>query len=772
MNIYQTIHNLLPVHLQDNKEMLKIFNIFCELYNETYEYSEDTINTLLVNKLYEKFESSKEQRYSVARQKIMKSFLNEFFNVVELAQHDDKMFNKMKSIYEKLGLPMQTIDYIEALMNVLKDENIIALKSFNYLKGKLSGYLYVFDLMEKTKIQGINLDGFLRLLEGSEKNPKEPFYYRVETSMYREVYNALVHPLVHPIGFGYAVSTILEFFLEDFFSSGVRSKLLELKIKCLLEDGTYEEFDLMEMYNIESFFETELNNKKRFSVTFTTKEEPIETRKIISNYDNSIVEYSLDNLKLYDVSLRSDLDGVLNVEYDNEGNLVKATYNQFFINRKKFTSIYWRIKGDLDNTLYTTDIKIDINSLKKVPDTTYVEGIDITPEMLMELTRDEILGSTYKVWSRSCGLEYKIQYEYYSTMSDDLRFVVYKTMWEFWNRRMPLDKGKYYVSAYNYRSHPKFWQPVIDEFYFGNDAPSIYNWDYRNHPHLPEINDLGWDSSKWIFEIRPYDIQVPNVYNSEQRSSAHFYNAAAEFYPAWESFWDIQQHDVSGWNITCPERVCLIGGHDYKERHILHEIGEPKKFIGICNQIPCRWERGDKFPTIREDLNEPSINSEATLTDDNTQEKFLVPINMVWIFSAFEFLDKMFPHLSDETKHTQISKFKGTRDEKIRCFIGGHIHENEYRPEHYHIHKVGEKDKVIGHCMCSYTIEGDAFKSLLDILDDFDVGVERSGQNEDFIDRYNKPITDGTSSIFSYAALSDNYYIRSTPKEQFDILIE
>ena len=763
MKLYDTIVNLLPPNISSDKHMMRLFGIFCDLYDETYQYSQDAINAILIDKLVLKFEMTKQRRYSLARKRILRVFLNEFFEVVEKAQQNDELYQKMADLYDRMNLPFYNVDFIDSISSILKEENIISLKNFNYLKGKLSGYLYVFDIIEKSKIQGVNLNGFLRLIEGTEKDPKQPFYYRVETSMFKECYYSLVHPLVHPIGFGWAVLTILEFYFEDFFSSGVRTKLLELKIKCLLENGEYEVFDLMEMYNIENFKEEELNGKKRLFCEFTTKEKPIERRKIVSNFDNSIVEYSLDDLKLYDISLKNELDGRLSTTYDENGALISATYNQFFINRKKFTTIYWRIQGDVDETVYSTDINIDINSLKKVPDDTIVEGVEITPEMLIELCKQEVLGRTYKIWSRSCGMEWKIEYEYYSTMSDDLRFIVHKTMWDFWCRRMKLERGKFYIAAYNHRNSKKFWQPVIDEFYFGAEAPSIYASDYRNHPELPTIDDLGWKTGQWMFEELPYDREVPYTDGMVRNHTAIINHPEAEFYPAWEAFHGTEIHDVSGWNVVCPQGLCLIGGHTYKDKDINHIIGEPKKYIGTCNQIPCRWERGDKLPAIDDEM--VGIDESGfALVDDNDNEQHFLPFEIFWYDLILNLLEKAFPNMRGEMKWNISSRFLGYREEKLRCYIGGHYHDNELCPKdnnHYHFHFIGEKNKFIGDCKCEYPIEGEVFKELMDIEDIIDISTpvgdgDSEGKKLIISDTYNTK-NDMIDAVAQQFGLSDEY---------------
>ena len=239
LTYYEEFIDLLPDEVKESEDFQRLIKIFFELLEEPADISVNTTQVRLVDSLFEKFSKTKEIRYSDTRSTILKTALNEMFWTLDDASKSKDLYDKLAELYKKLGISTQSIDMVKKIDQILTDQNIIVNKSFNYNKGKYTGYLYIFDLIEKAQIQGLNTGGFLKLIEGTDLDPKEPFNYRVETSLYKETYEQTIHPMVHPIGFGYVVRTILEFAFEDYFSSKAEITLEQAIIQCLQPDGSY-----------------------------------------------------------------------------------------------------------------------------------------------------------------------------------------------------------------------------------------------------------------------------------------------------------------------------------------------------------------------------------------------------------------------------------------------------------------------------------------------------------------------------------------------------
>lgn len=567
INFYDEFLDYLPQKVRNSSDFQKILKIFSKMIEEANDISEDVIQVKLVDDLYKKFLENKEQRYLDTRTTILKTALNEMFWTLNDANQSVVLYNKLRDLYKRLGYNTLSIDMIKKMGDVLTGENIIANKSFNYNKGKYSGYLYIFDLVEKAQIQGFNVGGFLKLLEGTESDPKQPFTYRVETSLFRETYEQTVHPMVHPIGFGYFIRTVLEFIFEDYFSSKEEKTLLEAKIRCLQPDGSYTELDLLKEYDLESFKEEKQGELKRFWVIVRDKITK-ERIKFVSDYDNSVKSYSLDNLEVTNIELVNSGEGILTIN-TKDNKVIDIDYNQYFINRKKFVEIKFNIDGDLDKKLYKTYIPIQPDDLKKVPGKNYLTAIKITPDDLFKYSLDEINGKTIKEYDRNCGFIYKIKTEYITTIKDQIWFEkdIHHDDWfsrrnkcsafdffvdrlEDWGKNPPeisipyiaqtglyvgmskadCDCVTYYVGLAHDECKNNKWMPVIDEYYVGQKSKR-YNPDYYNQP-LPEINDMNKYTDYWIYEQPVYDKIVSKT---EVKSTK--YEEGLEYKPAFEALY-------------------------------------------------------------------------------------------------------------------------------------------------------------------------------------------------------------------------------------------
>ena len=560
-NLYSEIIQFVPEAMREDPDFQRLIHLYCKVLEETFEYSNDVIQTKLVDSLMEKFSKTNDSRYTDFRQDILRVLLNELFYTIDDAENSGVLYNKLEEVYNRVGLSVSGLEIAKMLDRIITEQNIVASKSFNQNKGKYSGFVYINNLIDLA-ISGVEKteSNYFKLIEGTRDNPKEPFNYRVETSHYKETYEELVKPLVHPLGFGYVVSTMLFILLEDYFGLRLEQTLEYAEIRCLQQDGSYTTTNLLEKYELVSFNEyTKENGTNRFILRVR---DPLtnENLRFVGDYDNTLVLYGVDNLKIFDVQLRIPESGVFTPVLGDKGELLSLEYNQYFINRKKQVDFTFRVLGDSTNRVYTSYIPIDPDSLRRVDGQNYIEPITITADMLVEKSIEEVFGYTIEVYPMSCGIHYSIKKEYISTLKEELNLKYDFKTFDYFPRKNRVKKDWYLrkVESFidssiikdNYtdeeakevlrhlRYPDKGPLQYIDYNLVPEEGDLIQDADYRDYP-LPELNFLGKDTNYWLYEQPIYNqkinesIMSPDPYRYQDSTNID-YNPC----------WDIDTHNI------------------------------------------------------------------------------------------------------------------------------------------------------------------------------------------------------------------------------------
>ena len=560
-NLYSEIIQFVPEAMREDPDFQRLIHLYCKTLEETFEYSDDVIQTKLVDSLMEKFSKTNESRYADFRQDILRVLLNELFYTIDDAENSGVLYNKLEEVYNRVGLSVSGLEIAKMLDRIITEQNIVANKSFNQNKGKYSGFVYINNLIDLA-ISGVEKteSNYFKLIEGTRDNPKEPFNYRVETSHYKETYEELVKPLVHPLGFGYVVSTMLFILLEDYFGLRLEQTLEYAEIRCLQQDGSYTATNLLEKYELVSFNEyTKENGTNRFILRvrdLLTNE----NLRFVGDYDNTLVLYGVDNLKIFDVQLRIPESGIFTPVLGDKGELLSLEYNQYFINRKKQVDFTFRVLGDSTNKVYTSYIPIDPDSLRRVDGQNYIEPITITADMLVEKSIEEVFGYTIEVYPMSCGIHYSIKKEYISTLEEELKLKYDFKTFDYFPRKNRVKKDWYLRKVESFIDSSIIKDNYTDEEakevlrhlrypdkgplqYIGyNLVPEESDWrldaDYRDYP-LPELNFLGKDTNYWLYEQPIYNQRInesiisPDPYRFQDSSNID-YNPC----------WDIDTHNI------------------------------------------------------------------------------------------------------------------------------------------------------------------------------------------------------------------------------------
>ena len=560
-DLYSEIIQFVPEAMREDPDFQRLIHLYCKTLEETFEYSNDVIQTKLVDSLMEKFSKTNENRYTDFRQDILRVLLNELFYTIDDAENSGVLYNKLEEVYNRVGLSVSGLEIAKMLDRIITEQNIVANKSFNQNKGKYSGFVYINNLIDLA-ISGVEKteSNYFKLIEGTRDNPKEPFNYRVETSHYKETYEELVKPLVHPLGFGYVVSTMLFILLEDYFGLRLEQTLEYAEIRCLQQDGSYTTTNLLEKYELVSFNEyTKENGTNRFILRvrdLLTNE----NLRFVGDYDNTLVLYGVDNLKIFDVQLRIPESGIFTPVLGDKGELLSLEYNQYFINRKKQVDFTFRVLGDSTNRVYTSYIPIDPDSLRRVDGQNYIEPITITADMLVEKSIEEVFGYTIEVYPMSCGIHYSIKKEYISTLEEELKLKYDFKTFDYFPRKNRVKKDWYLrkVESFidssiikdNYtdeeakevlrhlRYPDKGPLQYIDYNLVPEEGDLLQDADYRDYP-LPELNFLGKDTNYWLYEQPIYNQRInesiisPDPYRYQDSTNID-YNPC----------WDIDIHNI------------------------------------------------------------------------------------------------------------------------------------------------------------------------------------------------------------------------------------
>ena len=561
IDLYSEIIQFVPEAMREDPDFQRLLHLYCKTLEETFEYSNDVIQTKLVDSLMEKFSKTNESRYTDFRQDILRVLLNELFYTIDDAENSGVLYNKLEEVYNRVGLSVSGLEIAKMLDRIITEQNIVANKSFNQNKGKYSGFVYINNLIDLA-ISGVEKteSNYFKLIEGTRDNPKEPFNYRIETSHYKETYEELVKPLVHPLGFGYVVSTMLFILLEDYFGLRLEQTLEYAEIRCLQQDGSYTTTNLLEKYELVSFNEyTKENGTNRFILRVR---DPLtnENLRFVGDYDNTLVLYGVDNLKIFDVQLRIPESGIFTPVLGDKGELLSLEYNQYFINRKKQVDFTFRVLGDSTNRVYTSYIPIDPDSLRRVDGQNYIEPITITADMLVEKSIEEVFGYTIEVYPMSCGIHYSIKKEYISTLEEELKLKYDFKTFDYFPRKNRVKKDWYLrkVESFidssiikdNYtdeeakevlrhlRYPDKGPLQYIDYNLVPEEGDLLQDADYRDYP-LPELNFLGKDTNYWLYEQPIYNQRInesiisPDPYRYQDSTNID-YNPC----------WDIDTHNI------------------------------------------------------------------------------------------------------------------------------------------------------------------------------------------------------------------------------------
>ena len=585
LSIFDELSYSLPPHIIDDDDFYQILKLFFDVLDEQYQFSLNILQTKMVDILYTKYKNNFKKSYYSKREEIFKLHMSEFFSTIENASKDTKFYEKITKTFNSLGIKSFDLKLNEKFNNFLNQEYIISNKNFNSYKGKFIAFIFVFNLISQANLQGFNSDGFIELIENKDEATKKqiPFSYNIESSLYKETFEAFVKPLTHPVGFGYSFTTVLKFLFEDYFFIKITKHLDKCVIKCLQPDGTYIETNILEnkILGFEEIVD-ENTGKKRFWVNYIDKNTN-ENIKLVLDYDKRIKFYSFDNIEIENLSLADEKQGLVFSKNKENGTLDYFDYHQYFINRQKIVKFKWYVFKNQEDKSYESWVDYEPDNFRVESGKTYNEKFTITAENILDSIKGEFNGRLFQILPETCSLEYDIRIEYESTIRESLSFENSYKWFDYvprvfgegcWTQSYLNGETIYYVGeAINPALEPDKWEPEVGEFFITDETPeSSIDKVYIGKSENPNKNPSTWETIVGEFSITDF-----SQFDEKDGMTKHFVgyseNDSLEP-PQWENFVG-DDIEISNLNIIKDDDSIYFVGRAENERF-----------------VPSVWEQG------------------------------------------------------------------------------------------------------------------------------------------------------------------------------------
>jgi hypothetical protein len=356
MNLKYIFDAITPENIKNIPVIQSAMDIFIQNLEKNSKVSKD------IRKIYE----SDNENVKIA---LIKTYLNSLYNVISKAQTNKVVKNKIDQFGET-NIPLMT-----PIHNILNEENSIVGKVQKQKTGTKIGIEYAYNLAKYLETGSQFADFNIEEVQ--------PFHFKTDGSLFKEMYEAVVKPLGHPIGFTYDYSQIVKDSINDFFQINIIYDFKAIEIRCF-STSTYDVFtnDLddtlikadfltrinpltnilfkeSEFYNqvtvnygktVLEFVDTTISNRGYRSLLFSDNTileqytNPIEVKyRTYSNYANDIPEYIkpyeshcslfLDYNTDYEFTYTDEIDlfdetlEITKIKENNNGNSGQQYYN-------------------------------------------------------------------------------------------------------------------------------------------------------------------------------------------------------------------------------------------------------------------------------------------------------------------------------------------------------------------------------------------------------------------------------------------------------------
>ncbi|MHB8097996.1 MAG: hypothetical protein ACYDD5_00190 [Sulfuricurvum sp.] len=461
---------IIPQSLQDNSTINSLLQIYFKENNQL-----DVSNPIDLLNLDFLTENVNKNTSNNIRTELIKIHLQEIYDTLDDIIDDVDVYNRFKQLYEQLGLSISDFQMAFEIEDTIMSEYISASRSFKTKKGNKTGFFFAYDLVNKTGIQKISTENHFKLLEGTHVNPKEPYTYRIETSLYKEIYHATVAPLAHPVGFEYIFTRLLYLILEDNYNYIEATELEELNIACYSYvngikvlnsiDGLSGIFGTFKSINTS----TNLRGEVRAVIDFFPKQaEALANEdhgiRLYKDYNGNLSIYNKQDdviveegpftgehllMELSDVELLDGTNGIMHPTFENKDILgvktrvfTSLSYKEYTIIDKPSFKVKFKIIGDKPDVWYTSTIILKDKSISL--DKKFFNKVYVTRKEILEGCTD-YNGRLIEDRGEGCQFSFKVNYVYKLAV-DDLKTETHlQSIEDIWARKHTFSDIGYWI---------------------------------------------------------------------------------------------------------------------------------------------------------------------------------------------------------------------------------------------------------------------------------------------------------------------------------------
>lgn len=159
------------------------------------------------------------------RENLLKIYLASLYSVISNVQTNKDITNKFT---DDEGIVLK-----KDIKDILNDEYFTSNKEYKQRVGTKLGIDYTYQLARYLQTNEFVESDF-------ELTELQPFHFKSEGTIYRELYENVVKPLSHPLGFTYIYNRLIRNTLVDLFGVKKSYVVNKLEVRCL--DGYYDVF--------------------------------------------------------------------------------------------------------------------------------------------------------------------------------------------------------------------------------------------------------------------------------------------------------------------------------------------------------------------------------------------------------------------------------------------------------------------------------------------------------------------------------------------------
>jgi len=440
-----TFDNITPQHLKDNKAIAGLLKLYNSLSQDTSDILENPLDILDTDFLISKFEETENVRFDDIRKELFKIHLQEIYQTFEEIGESEEIYKKFAGVYEALGISPDELKIVADIDKSINSEYLNAADSFKTKKGTIAGFFFVYDIINRAGIQAINDDAFFRLIEGTKENPRAPYEYTVETSLYREVFDRTVVPLAHPVGFNWNFIRLLFLMLEDYFGLEQIKALRDTRLTCFGEGKVIlnqQEIVDSKIYGTVKNFTITVDQNKREQVIIDYN--PLDGTegnglRLLRDFDSSITLFDRQSVKVLRDAKTGEPTGQTQYLEITDIRLVHAQQGELTVNKVQRTlleetfevieSISFKEYSIVDAEFLDIEYRIregeDKWNIARIPLTDKVVSSDIKYFEPKEFSRNDIFvyslsynGRIVEAKGTNCLLTYKASYSYKVSTKD------------------------------------------------------------------------------------------------------------------------------------------------------------------------------------------------------------------------------------------------------------------------------------------------------------------------------------------------------------------